>query len=868
MIFKRMGLFVFLFTVLVSAAGFGQIAVDYQSQVAADETVSSNPVGIGQGNLGPYTAFNRLWVFYSDGANAVWRTKQAEEDGAWSDKQTVYSALHGNRFNVAFDGNYFHFVRVVNDDVRYRRGEAFPDGSLEFDEEVTAWSDAVFNADPRYLSIAVDNEGQPWITFQADDGTDRKPVVAASVATDGTWVDREDFPMDLQSEDTDGNHGRGNNVAVLEDGKVFFSWHDAVNTRMSARVWEAGDMGEIENTGLSGSSTGSSVITLPSGTVFINSGTSLSRRNTNGTYTNISPFGMEETNFNSLSTDGTDIRIWDYSNGNIRFRESTDGGNTWSLVMNQWSAPDLVNFSATQGKGSHGVHHSLLWSLGSSPFDIFAGVLGSVPVPQPPLLASPQDGEEDVSISPTLTWEPAKVVGTYNVQLSDDPDFTSLLVDETGVADTLLEVSDLDYVSTYFWRVSVLSEGGTLSDWSEVWSFTTMPETPAVPVLTSPANEAVDVSINPELLWEASDRAETYRVQLSPESDFEFAILDTNDISETSFSVENLDYATEYYWRVRAENVAGVSDWSEAWSFTTFESPPDVPALVSPANGATNIAVDTTFVWGASERAQSYHLQIAADEGFTDLAVDMSGIADTSSNVGGLDYSTDYFWRVRAVNLAGASDWSSVRGFRTIIQAPETVTLFSPANGAQNIATDTLLVWFVADRAESYHVQVSSESDFSDLVVDSMGVTSNQVALSDLLEETVYYWRVRGRNLNGFGNWSAVWNFKTKDVVSVDRLAGEIPTEFSLEQNYPNPFNPATTIRFGLPSASNVYLEVYNMLGQRVATLISGEYYEAGMYNVHWNARDDIGRPVSSGLYIYRISAGDYVNVKKMMFTK
>jgi formylmethanofuran dehydrogenase subunit C len=58
------------------------------------------------------------------------------------------------------------------------------------------------------------------------------------------------------------------------------------------------------------------------------------------------------------------------------------------------------------------------------------------------------------------------------------------------------------------------------------------------------------------------------------------------------------------------------------------------------------------------------------------------------------------------------------------------------------------------------------------------------------------------------------------------------------------------------------------MLGQRVATLISGEYYEAGMYNVHWNARDDIGHEVSSGLYIYRISAGDYVNMKKMMFTK
>jgi hypothetical protein len=89
-----------------------------------------------------------------------------------------------------------------------------------------------------------------------------------------------------------------------------------------------------------------------------------------------------------------------------------------------------------------------------------------------------------------------------------------------------------------------------------------------------------------------------------------------------------------------------------------------------------------------------------------------------------------------------------------------------------------------------------------------------------------------------------------------------VPTEYTLAQNYPNPFNPTTTLRFGLPNNANVVLKVYNVLGQEVATLINREM-TAGYHEVQFDASQ-----LTSGLYIYRIEAGDFVSIKKMMLLK
>ena len=93
------------------------------------------------------------------------------------------------------------------------------------------------------------------------------------------------------------------------------------------------------------------------------------------------------------------------------------------------------------------------------------------------------------------------------------------------------------------------------------------------------------------------------------------------------------------------------------------------------------------------------------------------------------------------------------------------------------------------------------------------------------------------------------------------------PTSYQLSQNYPNPFNPETTIRYQLPERSPVSLVVYNLLGQRVRTLVE-ETKEAGFHQVRWDGRDEWGRTVASGIYFYHMRAGPYSEGKKMTLLK
>jgi hypothetical protein len=102
---------------------------------------------------------------------------------------------------------------------------------------------------------------------------------------------------------------------------------------------------------------------------------------------------------------------------------------------------------------------------------------------------------------------------------------------------------------------------------------------------------------------------------------------------------------------------------------------------------------------------------------------------------------------------------------------------------------------------------------------------------------------------------------------NIDKVNPLIPTEFSLYPNRPNPFNPSTVISYDLPKATYVRIEVINILGQRVITLVD-EQKIAGRYEVEWNGVDAGGNRVSSGIYLYRMKAGDFVSTKKMLLMK
>ncbi len=103
-------------------------------------------------------------------------------------------------------------------------------------------------------------------------------------------------------------------------------------------------------------------------------------------------------------------------------------------------------------------------------------------------------------------------------------------------------------------------------------------------------------------------------------------------------------------------------------------------------------------------------------------------------------------------------------------------------------------------------------------------------------------------------------------AVLEDFSAG-LPDAFALSQNFPNPFNSGTVIRFALPSDEQVELAVYNLAGQQVAMLVEGRR-QAGTYAINWDGRDQSRRALATGLYFYRLKAGDRVETRKLMLLR
>lgn len=142
----------------------------------------------------------------------------------------------------------------------------------------------------------------------------------------------------------------------------------------------------------------------------------------------------------------------------------------------------------------------------------------------------------------------------------------------------------------------------------------------------------------------------------------------------------------------------------------------------------------------------------------------------------------------------------------------------------------------------------------------TLNATTGEFSWTPVANQTAIY-LIKIKVSDGTAEATTQAEITVTGVVGVDDVAA-LPTEFTLEQNYPNPFNPTTVIKFGLPEQSNVTLKVYNLLGQEVATLLN-TVKAAGWHEVNFNAAS-----LSTGLYIYRIEAKDFVSIKKMMLVK
>ena len=120
------------------------------------------------------------------------------------------------------------------------------------------------------------------------------------------------------------------------------------------------------------------------------------------------------------------------------------------------------------------------------------------------------------------------------------------------------------------------------------------------------------------------------------------------------------------------------------------------------------------------------------------------------------------------------------------------------------------------------------------------------------------------------GDFQIYFSEATFDTITVHidfKEPSIIYDDFYLYPTYPNPFNPVTTLRYSLPEDELVNITIYDMMGRQISTLVSGQQ-SAGYKSVRWNATNDKGAPVSAGLYLYTIQAGEYIQTKKMVLLK
>jgi flagellar hook assembly protein FlgD len=104
-------------------------------------------------------------------------------------------------------------------------------------------------------------------------------------------------------------------------------------------------------------------------------------------------------------------------------------------------------------------------------------------------------------------------------------------------------------------------------------------------------------------------------------------------------------------------------------------------------------------------------------------------------------------------------------------------------------------------------------------------------------------------------------------TTSIEDNSSTVPATFVLKQNYPNPFNPSTTISFDLQEQTLINLVIYDVLGKQIKTLVN-QPLNAGVNTAGWNGNDGSGRPVSSGVYLYRITAGESTQTRKMLLLR
>ncbi|RJP72050.1 MAG: T9SS C-terminal target domain-containing protein [Ignavibacteriales bacterium] len=340
----------------------------------------------------------------------------------------------------------------------------------------------------------------------------------------------------------------------------------------------------------------------------------------------------------------------------------------------------------------------------------------------------------------------------------------------------------------------------------------------------------------------------------------------------------NIEFVTSNKYYIPEVSDKGNYFYVTALDFNNNESEPTtsveisipaVPELSLPADDDESQKDTVVIRWKSSTNAGKYYVMFSGDSLFTSPILNNVTTQDTFILITGLAGQQKYYWKVKAENAAGTSDYSETFNFKTAF--PVAPTLADPVHASTNVNRNVTFKWFNDPNASTYRIQIASSMTISPstLLMDSSKITDTTITFLNFAATKNYFWRIGSQNEFGSSLWSTTWGFKTGTSVNVEYQQG-LPQEFKLSQNYPNPFNPVTTISYQIPYSNLnkdngktfVSLVVYDMLGREVQTLVNEEQ-DYGYYQIKFDAGN-----LSSGIYIYSLRAGNFFESRKLTLLK
>jgi len=382
---------------------------------------------------------------------------------------------------------------------------------------------------------------------------------------------------------------------------------------------------------------------------------------------------------------------------------------------------------------------------------------------------------------------------------------------------------------------------------------------PEATSLVSPANGSTGIELEPILKWSRVETAESYQLEIALDTNFTSILSTYDDINVVEFKTDELSDESKLFWRVRAYNNGGFSDWSDIYSFETVIGIPQEPVLLYPGDDLVNVPTSLDIKWSSVQRAERYQLQLGDNSLLFSTLIDVDTLTDTTYSIEGLEDGTRYYWRVYAINVTGTSTAEKYR-FYTELNAADSLAVLNDTLGSIQFS------W--ADRTENefeYVIERKIDGDNDFVAIDTIPKNSTEFTDTELFSSASASYRVYCINLNSRSKSSEAVVISV--ITSIETEEG-LPESYALAQNFPNPFNPATTITFALPEASVVKLEIFNILGEKIATLLADKNLNSGVHKVNFNASG-----ITSGVYLYRINAVSEKNevfnaTKKMIILK